>query len=280
VEDSFPPVPTEFDVGEIKPAEPIAPGGRGPVRMPPPLQNGKVDLRNYTLKSLIMTAWNINDDSLLAGTQKWMDTDRFDVIAKSAAVGPSTGPFDFDPIRPMLQKLLMDKFKLAVHYEDRQVNGYILSAVKPKLQKADPAGRTKCKEGPGLDGKDPRDANPLLSRLVTCQNVTMAQMADMLPNIAGGYFRTPAVDATGLEGAWDFTLSFSPAGLAQGMVFRSVDGAAPASGAPGAAAASDPSGGLTFFDALTKQLGLKLEMQKRSMPVLVIDHVEQKPTDN
>jgi uncharacterized protein (TIGR03435 family) len=29
-----------------------------------------------------------------------------------------------------------------------------------------------------------------------------------------------------------------------------------------------------------KQLGLKLEMQKRSMPVIVIDHLEQKPTDN
>ena len=34
------------------------------------------------------------------------------------------------------------------------------------------------------------------------------------------------------------------------------------------------------LDAVNKQLGLKLEMQKRPLPVLVIDHVEEKPTDN
>jgi uncharacterized protein (TIGR03435 family) len=55
-----------------------------------------------------------------------------------------------------------------------------------------------------------------------------------------------------------------------------------AGGPPGSApaAAADPSGGLSLFDAVSKQLGLKLEMQKRPMPVLVIDHVEQKPADN
>jgi len=44
--------------------------------------------------------------------------------------------------------------------------------------------------------------------------------------------------------------------------------------------ASDPSGGYTIFEAVDKQLGLKLEAQKRPLPVLVIDHVEEKPTDN
>jgi uncharacterized protein (TIGR03435 family) len=53
--------------------------------------------------------------------------------------------------------------------------------------------------------------------------------------------------------------------------------AGPAGAAP---AASDPNGGLTLFEALEKQLGLKLEKQKRSLPVIVIDHLEQKPTDN
>ena len=37
---------------------------------------------------------------------------------------------------------------------------------------------------------------------------------------------------------------------------------------------------ISLFDALNKQLGLKLEMQKRPMPVIVIDHIEEKPTDN
>ena len=47
-----------------------------------------------------------------------------------------------------------------------------------------------------------------------------------------------------------------------------------------APAASEPTGALTIFEAVEKQLGLKLEMHKRSMPVIVIDHLEQKPTDN
>jgi uncharacterized protein (TIGR03435 family) len=44
--------------------------------------------------------------------------------------------------------------------------------------------------------------------------------------------------------------------------------------------ASDPNGALSFFDAVNKQLGLKLEKQKRPLPVLVIDHVDEKPTEN
>jgi uncharacterized protein (TIGR03435 family) len=59
---------------------------------------------------------------------------------------------------------------------------------------------------------------------------------------------------------------------------RGGDDGAPTAG--GITEASGPSGALSLFDALTKQLGLKLEMQKRPIPVLVIDHVKQKPTEN
>jgi len=41
--------------------------------------------------------------------------------------------------------------------------------------------------------------------------------------------------------------------------------------------AADPIGGYTIFEAVEKQLGLKLEPQKRSEPVIVIDHLEQTP---
>jgi len=54
----------------------------------------------------------------------------------------------------------------------------------------------------------------------------------------------------------------------------------PAPAARGEDAAPDPSGVLTIFEAVEKQLGLKLEKQKRTMPVIVIDHIEQKPTEN
>jgi uncharacterized protein (TIGR03435 family) len=44
--------------------------------------------------------------------------------------------------------------------------------------------------------------------------------------------------------------------------------------------ASVPTGGLTLFDTINKQLSLKLEQQKRDVPMLVIDHIEEKPTKN
>jgi uncharacterized protein (TIGR03435 family) len=57
-------------------------------------------------------------------------------------------------------------------------------------------------------------------------------------------------------------------------------GAPPPQPSGDANAAPDPSGALSLFDAVYKQLGLKLEKQKRPVPVLVIDHIEEKPTDN
>jgi uncharacterized protein (TIGR03435 family) len=85
----------------------------------------------------------------------------------------------------------------------------------------------------------------------------------------------PVVDATGLDGAWDFTLSFSGINVLQG---GGRGGDAAAAGAGGVAGASDPTGGLSLFDAVQRQLGLKLELRKRPMPVLVIDHIEEKPS--
>ncbi len=58
---------------------------------------------------------------------------------------------------------------------------------------------------------------------------------------------------------------------------RGGDSLGPADGAM--PSASDPTGTLTLFEAVEK-LGLKLEVHKRPMPVIVIDHMEQKPTEN
>jgi uncharacterized protein (TIGR03435 family) len=106
----------------------------------------------------------------------------------------------------------------------------------------------------------------------------MAQFVDQIPTFAGSYTSYPVLDKTGLEGAWDFTLSFSPISANQLLGLR---GAPPPAAPGGGTAASDPiGGGLSFFDAVEKQLGLKLEVQKRNYPVFVIDHIEEKPTDN
>jgi uncharacterized protein (TIGR03435 family) len=104
--------------------------------------------------------------------------------------------------------------------------------------------------------------------------MNMAQVGEELQRIAAGYIYSSVLDATGIKGSWDFTLSFSSADLTKG----SGDGSgAPPSGTP---TTSDPNGALTLFDAVSKQLGLKLEKQRRPVQVLVIDHIEEKPTEN
>ena len=269
-----PPPPAEFEVAVIKPS---GPDPRTMFRIQP---GGQVDLQGGTLKVLIAFAWNfdLNTTEMIVGAPKFLDSARFDVMAKaSTEAGPADAPqIDIDDLRLMLRALLVDRFKLATHMEERPVTAYTLLAGKPKLKPADPTNRTGWREAPAPDGKDPRNANPTLSRLVTCQNMTMAQFADLLQKIAPGYLRTPVLDATGLDGAWDFTLSFS--GI---NVLRSGPGGGDAGQPAGAVpAASEPNGAVSLFDAVDKQLGLKLEMQKRPIPVLVIDHVEEKPTDN
>ena len=117
---------------------------------------------------------------------------------------------------------------------------------------------------------DPRDANPILARLVNCQNATVAQFAAQLQGLSPDDFAYPVEDATGINGAWDFTLSFTPSWM--------LGSPAPPGGV--SAEASAPNGGISLAEAISKQLGLKLEMRKRMLPVLVIDHIEEKPAEN
>ncbi|HTW65793.1 MAG TPA: TIGR03435 family protein [Bryobacteraceae bacterium] len=266
----IPPPPTEFEVAVVKPS---APGERSGIRIG---FGGALTVSGITLRNLIRIAWNLPDE-LIFGEPSWTDDTRFDIIAKGTTDNPADAPLiDIDTTWTMLRSLLQERFQMKTHTEERMMKAYNLAAVKPKLKKADPASRTWYREGPGPDGKDPRNKNPLASRLITVQNMTMAQFAAKLPVIASGYITSPVVDATGIEGAWDFTLSFSPAGLDQ-FVSRSARGGDTAGAVP---QASDPSGVIPLPEALEKQLGLRLETVKRMVPVLVIDHIEPKPIEN
>ena len=109
----------------------------------------------------------------------------------------------------MLRALIEDRFKMKDHWEDRPVTAYTLKAVSPKLTKGDPKARTRCDEGPGPNGKDLRLGNPMINRLVFCQNVTLEQLGILLPNLAFGYIYYPVADGTGLLGSYDVTLAFS-----------------------------------------------------------------------
>jgi uncharacterized protein (TIGR03435 family) len=274
---SFPPQPTEFEVASLKPSAPNSPPRQ------PDIKNGRLYLPGISLQNLILVAWEINGPDFLVGAPKWLNDDKYDILAKApegVAIGDLTPsrnavPVNIDALRPMLRALIVERFQLAAHMEDRPMNAYTLLANKPRLKKADPTSRTRWHEGAAPDSKGDKNANAALGRLVTCQNVTMAQFAEMLPNIAPGYLRTNVVDATGMEGGFDFTFSFSPAGATQVPRGSTAEGSSASEGA-----AADPSGGITLFDALNKQLGLKLDTVKRPVQVLVIDKVERKASEN
>jgi uncharacterized protein (TIGR03435 family) len=264
-----PPPAAEFDVAVIKPTNPDFKGIRLQI-----LPSGQINIQGATLSFIIQQIYDVFPD-MIQDAPKFMNEDRWDITGKMVSRDPGQpAQADPDTRNKMIGKLLEDRFRLKMHFEDRVVSAYTLSSVKPKMAKADLTTRSGCNEGPGPDGKDPRAANPILSRLIYCRNTTMAQLADRLPQLANGYVHAAVLDKTGLTDAYDFTLSFSAIGILQNG--PQGPGQAPAQ----AGGASDPNGALSLPDAVNKQLGLKLELEKRSAPVLVIDHVEQKPTDN
>lgn len=249
----LPPLPTEFEVADIKPSLPEM---KENVQMQP---GGRINASGLTLKDLVKFAWDLDSDDMLSGP-KWMADERFDIVAK-ATYGDQP---DDDTLTLMLRALLVDRFKLKSHFEDQPVTVYALLAPKPKMKTADPANRSTCKNAGAGGG-----ANAALFRNFVCQNANMALLTERLNVIAPGYINHPVVDLTGLTGAYDFTFSFS------GVNAFQARGAADNNDRN-----NDPNGAISLFEAVDRQLGLKLEVQKHPMPVLVIDHIEQKPTDN
>jgi uncharacterized protein (TIGR03435 family) len=255
VTEKLPDTPTEFEVADVKPSRPDE---KMNIRMQP---NGRLDAQGVSLKFLLQLAYDNFDDNAFAGEPKWLDSDHFDVIAKASRAVP------IDALRVMLQKLLADRFKLVVHIEKQPIQVFALVAGKhPKLDEAAGTERTGC--NPSFD-------KGMLT--VTCKRTTMAEFVEQIHRFAGGYFNHPLVDATELTGSYNFTVSWTPK--------QNIPGGAPPAAAPAAPASgstplpADPTG-VTVFEAIDRQLGLKVETQRRPGPVVVIDHVNQVPTEN
>jgi uncharacterized protein (TIGR03435 family) len=276
-----PPPPPEFEVASVRPSPP------GTTLGPPAtLQPGGVRYEAHGLPLFIMIAqaWQrVNPPGEeIPGTPKWLTlrSPLFDIVAQVPITAIASGTQLYrDDLQAMMRALLVDRFKMVTHYEDRPMDAYTLVAAKPKLKPADPSTRTGCKTGLSAAPRDPGSGPPPI--VATCQNVTLAQFAERLQSIAPIYLRYPVLDGTAIQGAWDFTLTFSgidPNRAGGGRGGTKGGGPAPAAGATDAA--SDPIGGISLFDAVDKQLGLKLEKHKRPEPVFVIDHIEEKPTDN
>jgi len=246
------PAPTEFEVADVRRSRPDE-------KQDFLMNGGRLDARAVSLKELIAFAYDVEEDWLRGG-EKWLDADHYNILAKTAPTA------SIDTLRTMTQSLLAERFKLKVHKEPQPVTVYALTAGKHKLKDADPSARPGCKLGLA-DG----------ARTYTCQNTTMADFAEKLRNVAAAYLEHPVVDLTGLKGAYDFALTWSP----KGRILGSGPGAAPAAtDTAGAPTAVDRPVGFTIFEAVERNLGLKLAAQKHPMPVIVIDHVERTPTEN
>lgn len=210
------------------------------------LPGGQFSATNISMIELLQFAYRV-DGGAISGIPTWFKSDHFDVIAK--------GPADTsDPmLRLMLQSLLASEFKLAVHQEQKPQDAFALVVAKggpilSKASKPDVVNR---------QSDDPNDPNEHCKRTISggikadCTNITMAELAMRLPSLAPGYIDRPVVDLTGISGTYDVKLQWT----GRGQI--------------------DADGGLTIFDAITKQLGLKIEQRKIPLPGLTIDHAER-----
>jgi uncharacterized protein (TIGR03435 family) len=257
---------TRFEVASIKPINPAEPLKLGPL--------GGSELRfGGTLRNLITQAFMITPNSandVIIGLPKSADSQVWLITAKLPGTGEGApvagGARPQPPLRSvvmeMLRGLLSDQFELKTHTESREVTVYAMTVQgKPKMTQADGTERSECPA-------DPTAVKPFpnMGTMVSCRNMTMEDFAQNL-NQATGFFDHPIVDATGLKGGWNFKIGWSR-----------VNQGPPPPNANQAGEAAEPTG-LTSYEAVERQMGVKLVKQRRSIPVIILDHVDEKPIE-
>jgi uncharacterized protein (TIGR03435 family) len=237
-------------------------------------------LIDYIVFAYKMTASERQD--LMPQLPTWAVSDGFDIQAKSENHDPTK-----DQMRLMMQSLLADRFKLAVHTETRRVSVFALVLAKPGMigpqLKPHPADQSCSTADAAVPAPDPTSV-PLIKLLgvwpMSCggvnrarstllpgltraggRNLSMQSLGDSMTQL--GNLNRPVVDQTGLTGNFDFVLEFAPE-----IASRENSGSSQ----------PDP-GGEAFEEAVKKQLGLKLDSQKAMAGYMRVDHVER-PTAN
>ena len=244
--------PPAFEVAAIKPNK--SGGGHSSSGF----NNGRFTAQNVSVKILIQyDAYAIPGPQILGGPD-WLGSQRFDIDAKvddTTAERMDKLPY---PQRNLLmhqlvQQLLADRFKLAVHWEQKEFPVYALVAA--------------AKNGPGLHpAKDPnKDSRSSNNGSLTDEGVTMTDLAQQMTQILSREVGRIVIDKTSLQGKYDLTLTWSPDNHSANFTNASADNAAPL--------------GPSIFTAVKEQLGLKMEATKAPVEVLVIDHIEA-PSEN
>jgi uncharacterized protein (TIGR03435 family) len=261
----------EFEVASIRPSPDTEPQ-RG-IR----LAGSQIAFTSFTMLELLTRAWEFRTGAMIGNRPDWLPRTRYTILMKlppgvdARALSQNSELFD-----AMLKKLLTERFQIKYHWGEQTVpDAYALLPGTPKMKKADPNSRSFCKYGPAEGEKDARTLNSEFNGEFHCQNVTMDQFADLAQAVAGSEIKYRVPNKTGLAGSYDFTLYYT------GISKMRADATAAAAAAKQAGDTSAaPIGGLSIEDAFRKELGLKLEKQPGSYPSLILDHIEETPTEN
>lgn len=233
-----------FEVATIKPSKPDEPGKAFLVR------GRRFSTINSTLGDLISFAYGVQAKQVI-GAPPWVETDKFDLTATPDGEGvPSDKQW-----KGMLQKLITDRYKLAIHRDKRELAVYVLSVGKagPKLTKSD---------------GDPNGLPGLFFSQLGDLNVSNGTMSDFTQLMQSAVLDRPVVDQTALAGRYNFTLKWTPDDSQFGGSGIKIPPPTDAANAPP-----------PLYTAVQEQIGLKLEATKAPAEVLVVDHVE-KPSEN
>ncbi|HEY3740898.1 MAG TPA: TIGR03435 family protein [Bryobacteraceae bacterium] len=273
---------TSFDVVSIRASAPAVqgrgmrsgsrggPGSKDPTRF---------TAENVTLTFLITLAYNLKFWEFSGPA--WLRTfqaPRFDISANIPEGATQ------DQFRLMLQNMLIERFKLTVHREAREIQIYELSIAKngPKLKEsaADPPRSTapSPRRGPAKLGPDgfpelgPGETMALIGNRARRRESNQS-MADLV-TILSLDMDSPVHDATGLTGKYDIELHW--------VHQDDMRAPPPPQLQHGGTIHSDPDApfGPNVFEALKTQLGLKLEQKKGKADVLVVDSLSKIPTEN
>jgi uncharacterized protein (TIGR03435 family) len=274
----------EFEVASVKTNK------SGPQMMMMRPVPSEFRMTNIPLRLLIVQAYRLSNYQLVGGPG-WMDSERFDIVAKA----PSGSPPDQTML--MLRGLLADRFKLKVHAETREAQVYALVLARndgrlgPKLSKTTDdcekilaerrAAATAARAGgagpvpftmPGPNEKPVCTISmrpmPVTNGMPVLNFKGGGQPMPVLVNQISSFLNKRVVDKTGLTGLYDFELQFSMGGQMP-LTTQSAGGATPT------APIDD---GPTMFDAV-RELGLKLESERGPVEHLVIDSLER-PTED
>lgn len=169
-----------------------------------------------------------------------LSSGRFDILAKLPAGATA------DQVPEMLQTLLLDRFKMTVHRETRELPVYALIAGK--------GGTKLAARPPDYDPKVKSDVRPMT--------------LDAYAQAISATLDRPVVDKTELPGEYMLSTQF---------VLRDVMAAARAR-MDHSDTAPDPRVSSAFSEV--QALGLKLDPRKLPLPVVVIDHAEKLPSEN